>query len=207
MSAMPPLVPTAGPRSLVDRVKSILLQPRSEWPIIEAEPASIGSLYRYVLILAAIPAICGAVGLSMLGGGVFNFGVAWAVRFAVAGYVGALISVYVLALIIDALAPTFGGQKGHISALKVAVYSATAAWVAGIFSLIPLLGILGLVGAIYSLYLLYLGLPILMKSPQDKAAGYTIVTIIAAIVVWVVIGTIVRRLTGLGGGYGSYGGY
>ena len=79
MSAMPPLAPTAGPRSLIDRVKSILLQPRSEWPVIEAEPASVGSLYRYVLILAAIPAICGAVGMSMLGGGVFNFGAAWVV--------------------------------------------------------------------------------------------------------------------------------
>jgi hypothetical protein len=204
MSAMPPVAPP-GPRSLVDRVKSILLQPRSEWVVIEAEPASVGSLYRYVLVLAAIPAICGAIGLSMLG--IFNPGVFWTVRYAIASYVGALISVYVLALIIDALAPTFGGHKGHIPALKVAVYSATAAWVAGIFSVIPLLGILALVGAVYSLYLLYLGLPVLMKAPQEKAAGYTIVTIIAAIVVWVVIGTIVGRLTGMGALYSGYGGY
>jgi hypothetical protein len=205
MSAAPPLAPTAGPHSLVDRVKSLLLQPRSEWVVIDAEPATVGSIYRYVLILAAIPAVCRAIGLSMVG--YFHFSTFWTVRLAIVSYVGALIAVYVLALIIDALAPTFGGQKGQIPALKVAAYSATAAWVAGIFSLIPSLGILALVGALYSLYLLYLGLPVLMKSPQDRAVGYTAVTIIAAIVVFAVVGAIVGRLAGMGAMYSGYGRY
>ena len=205
MSAMPPLAPTAGPRSLVDRVKSILLQPRSEWVVIDAEPATIGSIYRYVLILAAIPAICRAIRLSTVG--FLHFSPFWTARFAISSYVGALIAVYVLALIIDALAPTFGGHKGQIPALKVAAYSATAAWVSGFFTLIPLLGILALAGALYSLYLLYLGLPVLMKAPADRALGYTVVTIIAAIVVVAVVGMIVGRLTGMGAMYSGYGGY
>ena len=207
MTATPPIASSAGSRSLVDRVKLILLQPRSEWAVIDGEPATVGSIYRYVLILAALPAICGAIGLSMVGG-MFSFGAVWAVKFAVVRYLSALIGIYVLALIIDALAPTFGGTKNQIAALKVAAYSATAAWVAGIFAIIPVLGILALVGALYSLYLLYLGLPILMKSPADKAAGYTIVTIIAAIVVFVVLGTIAGRIAGIGSLYsGGYGGY
>ena len=41
-----------------------------------------------------------------------------------------------------------------------------------------MLGILG----VYSLYLLYLGLPVLMKSPKEKALGYTLVVVLAAIV-------------------------
>jgi Yip1 domain len=205
MSATPPPAPPAGPRSLVDRVKSILLQPRSEWRVIDAEPATVGSIYRYVLILAAIPAICRAIRLSTVG--YFHFTGFWTVRLAITSYVGALIAVYVLALIIDALAPTFGGHKGQIPALKVAAYSATAAWMSGIFILIPLLGILALVGALYSLYLLYLGLPVLMKAPEDRALGYTVVTIIAAIVVFGVIGVIVGRLTGMGAMYSDYGGY
>jgi Yip1 domain len=205
MSGVPPVAPIAGPRPLVVRVRSILVEPRSEWGVIDAEPATVGSIYRYVLILAAIPAICRAIKLSMVG--VFQITPFLATQLAITSYAGALIAVYVLALIISALAPTFGGQKGQIPALKVAAYSATAAWVSGIFLLIPLLGIVALAGALYSLYLLYLGLPVLMKSPPDRSVAYTVVTVIAAIVVFMVIGAIVGRFSGIGAGFSGYGGY
>jgi hypothetical protein len=115
---------------------------------------------------------------------------------AIIGYVLTLVGTYVLALIIDALAPTFDGQRNQIQALKVAAYSSTAAWLAGIFALIPLLGFLGLVG-LYSLYLLYLGLPVLMKTPREKALPYTAVVILAAIVLFIIIGMIAARFTGI----------
>ena len=101
-------------------------------------------------------------------------------------YILSLGGAFVLALIIDNLAPTFGGQKNQLQALKVSIYSSTASWLAGIFVIIPALSILGLLG-LYSLYLLYAGLPVLMKSPKDKAMGYTVVTIICAIVLYVVL--------------------
>jgi ABC-type Na+ efflux pump permease subunit len=52
-----------------------------------------------------------------------------------------------------------------------------------------LLTILGL----YSLYLLYLGLPILMKSPRDKAVAYTAVVIIAAVVLFMLTGFVASQ--------------
>lgn len=183
--------------SLVDRAKAILLSPRKEWPIIEAEPATVGSLYTgYIIPLAAIPAIAGFIGLSLVG--VHAFGVSVKVPIgtgitnAVIRYVLSLAAVYVLALIIDALAPTFGGTKSTIQALKVAAYASTASWLAGIFVIIPVLSIFGLLG-LYSLYLLYLGLPVLMKAPQEKAAGYTVVVIVCAIVLFIIVGVISRR--------------
>ena len=108
---------------------------------------------------------------------------------AIVTYLMTLGGVYVLALIIDALAPNFGGTANQVQALKVAAYSSTASWVAGIFGLIPALGWLGILG-LYSLYLLYLGLPILMKAPPEKAAGYTGVVIIAAILLFLVVGLV-----------------
>jgi hypothetical protein len=196
MSAPPPV---AVRSSLVNRAKSILMQPKSEWPVIDAEPSSTGSIYMgYVLPLAAIPAICGAVWIARYAPG-------FAVKYAVWRYVSALISPFVLALIIDALAPTFGGQKSQLQALKVAAYSSTAVWVAGLFMLIPGLGLLSILG-LYSLYLLYLGLPVLMKAPADKALGYTVATIVAAIVIFVVLGALGNAM-GLGAGYGALSGY
>lgn len=184
--------------SLMERAKKIVLQPKTEWPVIDTEQTSTGALYTgYIIPLAAIGPIAQIIGWSVFGMslpfvGTFRIPIAYAVRTAVITYVASLISVFVLALIIDALAPTFGGQKNQMQALKVAAYSSTAAWLAGIFGLIPALAILGLVG-LYSLYLLYLGLPVLMKAPEDKAMGYTVVVIICAIVLWIIIAAVTRQ--------------
>ncbi|HEY9382911.1 MAG TPA: Yip1 family protein [Gemmatimonadales bacterium] len=189
--------------ALLDRVKSILLAPRPTWQVIDSESATVGSLYTgYVIPLAAIPAVAGFIGLSVIGIGVMGTslkvpmgtGLTW----AAVQYCGALVGVFVLALIIDALAPSFGGQKNQIQALKVAAYSATASWIAGIFNILPGLAVLGLLG-LYSLYLLYLGLPTLMKAPADKALGYTVVVVISALVIFFVVGMIASRVVGFGG--------
>jgi hypothetical protein len=102
----------------------------------------------------------------------------------------AIVGVFILSLIINALAPTFGAEKNSTQALKVAVYSYTPAWLAGVFQILPALGILGLLAGFYGLYLLYLGLPHLMKCPKDKAMGYTAVVVVCAIVLTAVTGVI-----------------
>lgn len=188
--------------NLVDRVKNILLQPRQEWAVIETETTDTKTLYTsYAMILAAIPAVAGFIGGSIIGYGAFGVSfkvpIAQGIAAMVVGYALALGGAYVLALIINALAPNFGGSKNMNQALKLAIYSATASWLAGIFSLIPGLSILGLLG-LYSLYLLYTGLPLLMKSPEDKAMTYTIVIVVCAIVIALVIGAISAGIVGTG---------
>ena len=108
-------------------------------------------------------------------------------------YLLSLVAVYVLAFVIDALAPTFGGTKDMIKAFKVAAYASTAAWLAGIFAIIPMLAFLGLVG-LYSLYLLYLGLPKLMRVSEDKAVGYTVVVIVVYVVLYIVAAMVVAMV-------------
>lgn len=191
--------PNASPStSLVARAKNIIMRPKSEWPVIDAEPATIGGIYRnYVIILAAIPPLAGLIGMLVFG--VRFFGItyrpspAYAVTQAVVQYLLSLASVYVLALIIEALAPTFGGTKDRVKAFKVAAYGATAGWLAGIFGIIPNLAFLGLLG-LYSLYLYYTGLPVLMKSPADRAVGYVAAVIVAAIVLFFIVGAVTGAL-------------
>jgi hypothetical protein len=183
------------PMNLVDRVKRILLSPKTEWAAIDAEPATLAELYtRYIMPLAAIGPLAQLIGYSVFGIsvpfiGTYRVPIGTAITQALVTYILTLAGTYVLALIIDALAPTFNGQRSQIQSLKLAAYSLTASWVAGIFSLIPGLRILTLLG-IYSLYLLYLGLPVLMKTPREKAASYTAVVILAAIVLSIVIGAV-----------------
>lgn len=177
--------------SLIERVKNILLQPKKEWPVIDRESTDTASLYTgYIMPLAAIGPVAGAIGMSMFGIMGMRLPLGATLVHAVVSYGLALAMVYVMALIINALATTFGGRQNLNQALKVMAYAMTAAWVVGIFSLIPILAMLGLLGALYSLYLLYLGLPVLMKAPPDKALAYTIVVIVCGIVISIVIGWI-----------------
>ncbi len=202
-AAPPPPHPEAavhtGPaKGLVDRAKDIILRPVQEWPIIEREPGTVGSVFvPYALILAAVGPIAGLIGGQLFGYslGFFTFKppIGGAIAYAVVSYVLSLASVYVLALIVDAMAPNFGGTKNQVSAVKLAVYSWTAAWLAGIFALFPPLAILSIVG-LYSLYLLYSGLPVMMKCPREKSGGYAAVVIGLAIILWMVVGWLAWRL-------------
>ncbi len=184
---------------LVERVKAILLSPKTEWEVIEREPADTAGLYKsYVAILAAIPAVASFVRSSVFGYhvpmmGTVQMGMGGALSHAIVRYIVSLVMVYVAALIIDALAPTFQAQKNPGQALKLAAYSATAGWVAGIFGLIPGLGFLRILG-LYSVYLLYLGLAPLMKAPADRAAIYAGAIIVAAIVAAVVLSLVLGVL-------------
>ena len=198
MSTVGDSLDAQGPTGLVARVKGIIMQPKSEWRVIDGESTTVSQLYTgYIIPLSAIPPIASVIGLSVFGIslpllGTYRVPLGSALTSAITQYILGLVGIYVLALIIDALAPTFAGQKDQMQALKVAAYSSTASWLAGIFALIPGLRILGLLG-LYGLYLLYAGLPILMKAPAEKAMGYTVVVIICAIVIFVVIGAIAGR--------------
>ena len=177
---------------LVERVKGIILTPKTEWPVIAGEQGDAAYLFRnYVAILAAIPAVCGFIGKVLFGAPII-----WALITAIIGYLLTFVSVYIVALIVNALAPTFASQKNFESALKVTVYSYTPSWLAGVFLLFPPLAFLGILG-LYGLYLLWLGLPPVMKTPPDKAIWYTIVIIICAIIVSIVIGAIITAIIGV----------
>ena len=169
--------------NLVDRVKGILLSPKEEWPKISAETETTQSLYTgYILILAAI----GPIALLVHS---FSFGAAGAIVL----YLLSLGVTYVMALIVDALAPTFGGEKNFMQSLKLVAYSYTAVWVAGILHLIGFIGgILSLLAAIYTLYAFYLGVPVMKKCPQEKAVTYTVVVVLCGIVLGAVVGGLMR---------------
>jgi hypothetical protein len=189
--------------NLIERAKAILLQPAQTWPVIDAEPASVASIYKdWLIIMAAIPAVCGFIGMSLVGVGAFGFGfrvpLVGGLVTAVFGYVLSLVVVFVMALIVDALAPSFGGSKNQVGALKVMAFGMTAVYVAGVLKLLPALGLLGILAACYSIYLIYLGLPAVMKCPQDKAVGYTAVVILIGVVAMVVVGAISTTFIGFG---------
>ncbi len=196
--------------NLVQRVQDILLKPKDTWPVIAAEPGDTVSLYKdYLIFLALVPAVAGFIGMSLIGFGGFGFSmrvplVSGLVNMLV-GYVLLLAMVFALGLIANVLAPTFGGTKDPVSALKLVAYGSTAAFLGGVFSLIPALSILGLLASLYSIYLIFTGVPVLMKCPPEKAVAYTAVLIVCGIVAGIILAALSTLFTG-GGRHGMMGG-
>lgn len=187
------------------RIQNMLMRPKTTWPTVAAESTTVAELYKsWIVWLAAIPAVFGFIKNSLIGYSVFGMTVRVPVgaglRSLVIGYILSLVVIYLVALIIDALAPTFSAQKNRVQALKTVAYAGTAAWVASIAGIVPWLGaLIMLAGAIYSIYLLYTGLPHTMGCPPEKAAGYTAVTIIIAVLLSWIVGLLVAGISGTSG--------
>ena len=196
--------------SLIERVLAILLRPKQTWPVIAAEPTDVATIYRrYLVILAAIPAIASFIGWTLVGGGMmgvsFRLPIVTGLIQVLVNFVLALVFTYVMALIVNALAPTFGGSKDLVAAFKLVAYGSTAAFVGGIFNLLPPLAWIGLIAAFYSLYLFYTGLPVLMRCPPAKAGAYTAVVIVCTIVLGIAVAALSSLVVGPGPmGFGSH---
>ncbi|MCK7478466.1 MAG: YIP1 family protein [Candidatus Moduliflexus flocculans] len=130
---------------------------------MKAEPTTVRDLFRsYIMILAAVPAVGQFLGHILVGRrlpmiGRYRWPIGSALANAVLTYVLALAAVYLFALIINELAPSFASAKNMTAALKLAAYSMTPAWVAGVLYIVPGLANLVILASLYGLYLLYLG--------------------------------------------------
>jgi hypothetical protein len=185
---------------LIERVKGMILSPAAEWQSVAVEAASVKELYvGYNVPLSAIGPVATFLGLTIFGLGIpfvgaLRLSMTAALSQMIVSYIFGLVAVFLVALLIDFLAPKFGGESNPVQALKVAGYSSTPAWVAGILNLLPALSMLVLVASIYSIYVLYLGLQVVMKAPKEKALGYSAAVIIISIVLGVVASAVVGRI-------------
>lgn len=175
-------------KNLIDRVKNILTAPQKEWQVINAEPANPGSItVSYLLPLILVGAVAAFIGFGLIGINIgflkiksTEFGIKMAIGYAIRS----LLSVYILAFIIDALAPNFGAEKNFGKSFQLAAYSSTASLVAAVLLIIPSIAIIVMLAGLYGLYLLYVGMPILKPTKEaDKKSTYFIVVLIVAIII------------------------
>ena len=185
---------------VVSRAKGILVAPEAEWSTIEKEPGTPGYLFsNYVVYLAAIPPVAGFIGNAIIGVAVPAIGTVRVPLFlgllgAVIGYLLSFLVVYAVAIIVDQLAPRFGGTKDFPSALKATVYSFTPYWLGGIFNVMAGLQFVGFLAALYGVYLLWTGLPRLMRAPPDRAVAYVASAAACAVAIMLVLGLILGAL-------------
>ena len=186
---------------LLARIRNIVADPRGEWPLIATEPGDpMRLLVGYVAVLAAIPAICGFIGSSLVGVSVSIGRVHDSIPFglvrALISYLFSFVIVYLTALAIDVMAPLFETQRNFANALKLAVYSFTPVWLIGIVLMVPGLRFLSILG-LYAIRLIWTGLPPLMGTPRPKVLPYAISIVVAAFGIVIAMAVIQAAVTTL----------
>jgi hypothetical protein len=201
---------------LIERIKNIVLTPKSEWPVIEAESTTVAKLYSgYVMPMAAFAAVMSFIRMSVIGvslpfGGTIRTPFVSGLFSSVLTFVMGLIGLYLVGLIINMLASPFGGRQDQRQALKTAAYALTPAWLGTALTFLPMGSLLQLIAGIYGIYVLYLGLPVMMRGKQGSAGGYTASVVACTIGVGIVFGIVAAmlgatgRLAGLGGSAAMY---
>jgi hypothetical protein len=187
---------------MIERIKGILLSPKAEWDKIEQENTSLTDVFvKYVLILAAIPAIATFIGYSFIGYTVGAFGYSYTikgidigVRYAIISYITSCASFFISTIVIDALATAFKSEKNINRSAQLVGYSMTAGLIAGILNILPMLGILAFLAGIYGMVILFFGLAKMKKTPKDQEVVYFVISVLTIIVTNILIGFILAAI-------------
>ncbi len=190
--------------NLIDRVKNILITPKTEWDVIDNETATPQSLLMsYVLPLAIISAV-GPLLTGFLFPGVF--GLTFFLVTAIIAFVSTVLGYYISVYIVDLLAPSFGSEKNLNKSAQLVAYSSTPSYVAGLLGFIPILGgLLKFAAWIYSVYIMYLGVGPLKKTPEDKKVIYLLVAFLVMIGVTIIISAVLGAILFASIGFGTMG--
>ncbi len=184
--------------NLIERVKNIIVTPKTEWTVISKENTSPADMItKYVLPLAALSAIASFIGYGLVGTSVFGFkisGINWGVYHAVNVLISAVLGVLVSAWVIDMLAPSFKSEKDMNASIRLTSYTFTPAWVGGLLSILPSIAMIGALFGLYGFYLLYIGLPEMKKTPREQQTSYFVVSLIVMIGVFWLVGLVVGKL-------------
>ncbi len=189
--------------NLIDRVKNILITPKTEWLVIDAEATTVKNiLMSYVLPLAAISAL-GSILSTILPSSYFTNYLVW---MAIIKFISIMIGFYISTYVIDMLAPSFNSEKNLAKSSQLVAYSNTPVWVAGFLSFIPAIGVLlAIAGWVYSIYLFYNGLGVMKKTSEDKKVVYMVVAYIVMIAITFIISAILMAVIGGIVGIGALG--
>lgn len=172
--------------NLIERVKNILLTPKTEWDVINGETATTQSLLMGYVLPLSIVAAAGSLLKGLLFAG--TLGLKFFIVTAAIGFIAAVVSFFVTVMIVDMLAPSFGSEKNMGKSAQLVAYSGTPSYIGGLLSFIPVIGgIVSLAAWAYGIYLMYLGIGPLKKTPEDKKVVYMIVAFLIMIVLYFIL--------------------
>jgi len=146
---------------------------------------------KYVLVLAAIPAVFGFLGM------LFSGHYFWrTLGGSITAYVATLVSILIGAFIVEQLAPKFEGKTDFNMAARLLAFSAVPGFAAGIlriFPSVPIATIAALI-SLYGLYVYLVGIPTMTSVPEARKVGFFFVSILLMIVAGAILFAVIAAL-------------
>lgn len=161
---------------LAAHIWGLFVHPTQEWRRIKESRKTIGQVLRYILLLAAIPVICGFIGTTQFG---WQVGSAERVRLSV-GSAAVMAMLYYLVIIVAVpcvgwmihwMGTTYGAEQPLTQCIVLAAFIPVPLFLVGVFQIIPILWLnllVGLPALAYTVFLLYTGIPEFMEIPAER---------------------------------------
>lgn len=189
-------------------VWGLLSHPAEEWKRIRKEGCPIGACYVFhILLLAAIPPVCGYIGTTrvgwQIGARTFRLLPESALTIAVLYYLALLVALFTLAALIHWMRQTYGAKRPLAHSVALAGYVATPLFLIGVFQLYPALWlnlIVGLPALAYTVFLLYTGVPIMMGISKER--GFLFSSAVLAVGLVMLVGLLAATVVLWGMGVG-----
>ncbi|MCK4661874.1 MAG: YIP1 family protein [Bacteroidales bacterium] len=177
---------------IIERAKKIIINPEQEWQVIKSEETDKNEIIKnYFLPFLIAIVVASFIGKLLFGTYGFSSGIVYSLVSAIFVLIIQFAGMYISALVINELAPSFDSKKNINAAFKLVIYSSTASYIASILSgLLSPLSVLFMLLGLYSIYLFWLGITPMMETPENKKVGYVIVSVLIMIAISFVLGLI-----------------
>lgn len=192
---------------ILKHITGSFIRSDKEWNKIASKKISVSAcFYKYILTLAAIPAISAFVGAAFVGWDIgdrdFKFTIESTIPLVIAFYLACIIGVAIIGQAIHWMAATYGTDKDLSTCMLLAITTLSPLFIGGIVACAPIPWVIFLTGLIclaYGIYLLYTGLPIVMGINQEKGFLFAsaVLTIGLVTIVGVLITTVIFWTQGL----------
>jgi len=172
-----------------------------EWINIRDKKISVAEcFYKYVLTLAAIPAISAFIGAAVIGWDIgdrnFKFTIESTIPLVIAFYLACIAGTAIIGKAIHWMAETYGSSKDLSTCMFLTITILSPFFLSGIVASAPipwLIFLTGLAAIAYAVYLLYTGIPVVMGINQER--GFLFASAILTIGLVTIVGILVTTVS------------
>jgi len=184
-------------QSIMQQVIKLLYQPGKAWrEVADLSAPAQARLIVVPCVLALMPAVAWYYGASQVGWTVgasqdsVRLTSASALQISLLFYAAMVVATGAIGYFIHWMSATYGAESSLVKGLVIAGLTATPLFWAGLVGFYPLLWLDLLVGVAalgWSVYLLYLGIPIVMKIPEERGFLFSSAIIAIGSVIFICI--------------------
>ncbi len=181
---------------MIGNIIGLLIRPKTQWQrIAEKDNFGLFSAVLYTAVFACIPAAAWYYGTTKIGwtvgdGDIVRMTADSAAVIIMLFYFTMIASVLAIGYMIHWMSETYGADSSVAKGVTIAGMSAMPLFFAGAVGFVPVFWVALLIGVSavgYAIYILYLGIPIVMRIPEERGFLFSSAVIAFCMVILMII--------------------